>query len=181
MISYSTNRKQFAIVNGCTSQTKNVCCEVPQGSLLGPRFFSYSVNNLSDAVTEGELAMYADDTTLSVVGDNVEVVIDKLNKALASINLWCRNNKLTIHTGKSEVMILTHKPFCGPLKPVMLGNKVLDFVTETKCLGIIIDNRLPWLSHIEFIHLRVIWPESKSGKKAQVFNKGYLTVYLLYE
>ena len=87
------NRKQFAIVNGCTSQTKNVCCGEPQGSLLGPRFFSYYVNNLPDAVTEGELAMYADDTTLSVVGDNVEVVIDKLNKALASINLWCRNSK----------------------------------------------------------------------------------------
>ena len=81
----------------------------------------------------------------------MEVVIDKLIKALASINLWCRNNKLTIHTGKSEVMILTYKPFCGPLEPVMLGNTVSDFVTETKCLGIIIDNRLPWLSHIEFI------------------------------
>ena len=74
--------------------------------------------------------MYADDTTLSVVGDNVEVVIDTLNKVRTSINLWCRNNKLTIHTGKSEAMILTHKPFREPLKPVMLGNKVLDFVTE---------------------------------------------------
>ena len=124
---------------------------MPQGSLLGPRFFSYYVNNLPDAVTEGELAMYADDTALSVVDDNVEVVIDKLNKALASINLWCRNNKLTIHTGKSEAMILTQKPFSGPLKPVMLGNKVLDFVTETKCLGIIIDNQLSWLSHIKLI------------------------------
>ena len=78
-------------------------------------------------------------------------------------------------------MILTYKPFCGPLEPVMLGNTVSDFVTETKCLGIIIDNRLPWLSHTEFIHLQVIWPESKSGKKAQVFNKGYPTVYLLYK
>ena len=72
-------------------------------------------------------------------------------KALTSINLWCRNNKLTIHTGKSEVMIWTHKPFCGLLKPVMLGNKVLDFVTETKCLAIIIDNQLSLLSHIEVI------------------------------
>ena len=33
----------------------------------------------------------------------------------------------------------------------MLGNKVLDFVTETKCLGIIIDNQLSWFSHIELI------------------------------
>ena len=56
-------------------------------------------------------------------------------------------------TGKSEAMILTHKPFSGPLKPVMLGNKVLDFVTETKCLGIIIDNQLSWLSHIELLNL----------------------------
>ena len=81
---------------------------MPEESLLGPRFFSYYVNNLPDAVTEGELVMYADDTTLSVVGDNVEVVIATLNKSLTSINLWCRNNKLTIHTGKSEAMILTH-------------------------------------------------------------------------
>ena len=125
------------------------CHKVP---CLGKDFsVSYYVNNLPDAVTEGELAIYADDTTLSVVGDNVEVVIDKLNKALASINLWCGNNKLAIHTGKSEAMILTHRPFCGPLKPVMLGNKVLDFVTETKCLEIIIDNQLSWLSHIELI------------------------------
>ena len=41
--------------------------------------------------------------------------------------------------------------FCGPLNPVMLGNKVLDFVTETKCLGIVIDNQLSWLSYIELI------------------------------
>ena len=37
MISYLTNRKQFAIVKGCTSQTRNVCCGMPQGSLLGPK------------------------------------------------------------------------------------------------------------------------------------------------
>ena len=37
MISYLTNRKQFAIVKGCNSQTRNVCCGMPQGSLLGPK------------------------------------------------------------------------------------------------------------------------------------------------
>ena len=72
MINYLTNRKQFSIVNGCTSQTKNGCCAVLQGSLFGPRFFSYYVNNPPDVVTEGKLAMYTDDITSSVVGDNVE-------------------------------------------------------------------------------------------------------------
>ena len=33
----------------------------------------------------------------------------------------------------------------------MLGDKVLDFGAETKCLGTIIDNQLTWFSHIELI------------------------------
>ena len=45
-------------------------------------------------------------------------------------------------------MILTHKPFSGSLKPASLGNKVLGFVTETKCLGIIIDNPLSRLKYL---------------------------------
>lgn len=77
--------------------------------------------------------MYANDTTLFVVGDNKEEVIDNLNKALSSISVWCGNNKLTIHSEKWECMIMNHKTFYGPFKPVMLGNKVLKFVTETRC------------------------------------------------
>ena len=87
--------------------------------LLGPRFFSYYVNNLPEAIAEGELAMYADDTTLFVVGDDVEEVIDKLNKALLRIIQWCRTNKLRIQLGKSECMIMTHRNVCGPFKPVI--------------------------------------------------------------
>ena len=75
-------------------------------------------------------------------------------------------------------MILTHRPFCGPLKTVILGNKVLYFVTETNCLGIVIDNQLAWFSHIDLICRSF---GKKSAKKAQVFNKGYLTVYLPYK
>ena len=119
--------------------------------LLGPRFFSYYVNNLPEAIAEGEMAMCADDTTLFVVGDDVEEVIDKLNKALLRIIQWCRTNKLRIHSGKSERMIMTHRNVCGPFKPVMLRNKVLKFVNKTKCLGITIDNQLFCHSQIEVI------------------------------
>ena len=75
-------------------------------------------------------------------------------------------------------MILTHKPFCGLLKPVMLGNKVLDFGTETKCLGIIIDNQLSWLSHLELI-CRSFGQKVNQLKRFKYLTKGYLAVYLL--
>ena len=75
-------------------------------------------------------------------------------------------------------MILTHKPFCGLLKSVMLGNKVLDFGTETKCLGIIIDNQLSWLSHLELI-CRSFGQKVNQLKRFKYLTKGYLAVYLL--
>ena len=75
-------------------------------------------------------------------------------------------------------MILTHKPFCGLLKPVMLGNKVLDFGTETKCLGIIIDNQLSWLSHLELI-CRSFGQKVNQLKRLKYLTKGDLAVFLL--
>ena len=100
-ISYLKDRRQFAVVNGCSSQTKPVTCGVPQGLLLGTRLFTYYINDLSDSITEGNLNMYADGTTLHFIGNNVDEVVDGLNQALSKILLWCRNNKLTIHAGKS--------------------------------------------------------------------------------
>ena len=65
---------------------------------------------------------------------------NKIVSVKVPINLWERNNKLTIHAVKSEAIIKTQQIFFGPLKPVMPGDKVLNFVTETKCLGVITDN-----------------------------------------
>ena len=68
MLSYLTNREQFSVVNRCCSQKKEVSYGIPQGSLLGRRLFTYYINNLCDSVTEGNVVMYADDTTLFYIG-----------------------------------------------------------------------------------------------------------------
>ena len=41
IIDYLKDRKQFAVVSGCKSQVNSVKCGIPQGSLLGPRLFSF--------------------------------------------------------------------------------------------------------------------------------------------
>ena len=43
-------------------------------------------------------------------------------------------NSPTIHSGKSEVMVLNRNSFCGPLKPVTLGDKILSYVNSSVCL-----------------------------------------------
>ena len=63
---------------------------------------------MSGCVTVGELHLYADDTAAFVIGDDTEDVIDLLNILARDIYNWCKN-KLTVHTGKSEVLIIQNK------------------------------------------------------------------------
>ena len=62
---------------------------------------------------------------------------------------WCKRNQLTIHTGKSEAMIITRQDFIGPLRPVMIGNEIIKYVRKATSLGIEIDNHLRWESQVK--------------------------------
>ena len=99
---------------------------------------------MSGCVTVGELHLYADDTMAFVIGDNTEEVIDVLNILARDIYNWCNKNKLTVYTGKSEVLIIHNKSFKGPLLPVKMGDTVLKYVTLSDVLGVRIDNKLCW-------------------------------------
>ena len=113
---------------------------VSQGSLLRP--FSIYVNDFPDCITQGELHLYADDTTAFVIGDNPDDVTIKLNCLLKEICTFCRLNKLTLHSGKSEVMIIQRDQFVGPLLLVTHGGTQIDYTMKTKLVGVVIDNRL---------------------------------------
>ncbi len=58
-------------------------------------------------------------------------------------------NKLTVHPGKSEAMLITKTPFTGPLRPLKYDDNFVKFVTAANCLGVEIDNKLCWNAHIK--------------------------------
>ena len=61
---------------------------------------------------------------------------------------WCLKNRLIIHEGKSEAMILSVGPFIGPLKPLKLGEDFIRYISSTVCLGGTIDDKLSSSQHI---------------------------------
>ena len=68
--SFLTQRSQLVEVDGTRSETRNVTCGVPQGSILGPLLFLIYVNEMENAVN-CKLLLYADDSCLLVSGKNV--------------------------------------------------------------------------------------------------------------
>ena len=145
---YLQNRSQFVELNRASSDTKEISYGVPQGSLLGPKLFSLYINDLPENISKEHVYLFADDTTFYYVAQTTEEVIDALNVIGGDVYNWCQKNQLSIHSGKSEVLLMTAQDFVGPLKPVMIGEDIIDYVQSSKCLGVTIDNQLNWKLHI---------------------------------
>ena len=67
LINYLTNRKQYVVFNNHGTNITGIKAGVPQGSILGPLFFSICINNLINISTKLRSLMYADDTTIYLI------------------------------------------------------------------------------------------------------------------
>ena len=150
--SYLENRTQKCSVNGSLSNSYSLTCGVPQGTILGPLLFLLYINDLPNCLSNCKPRMYADDTHLTYAGSNLENVQFCLNEDLANVFNWLQANKLTLNMTKTEFMLIGSRQRLNTLTAsptITMNNTQVSQVTTTKSLGVIIDDKLDWHSHIE--------------------------------
>uniref|UniRef100_A0A1B6KCY8 Reverse transcriptase domain-containing protein n=1 Tax=Graphocephala atropunctata TaxID=36148 RepID=A0A1B6KCY8_9HEMI len=118
---------------------------VPQGSVLGPVLYTIFTADLpvSPGVT---VATFADDTALLVSHENPVTASQILQTSLNELSDWLKKWKIEVNENKSSHLTCTLRTQTCP--PVSLNNVQLPQVTEVKYLGMHIDRRLTWRSHI---------------------------------
>ena len=156
--SYIKDREQQCIVNGQLSSSKKIICGVPQGSILGPLLFLLYINDMPDSLNNTTASLYADDTEIYASSDNSSDLISKLNEDLKNMSRWMSINKLQIHPTKSKYMFIgsSHNiknNICN--EPILINSIPVPRVTNYKCLGVNLDDKLCWDSHIEMICKKV--------------------------
>ena len=156
--SYIKDREQQCIVNGQLSSSKKIICGVPQGSILGPLLFLLYVNDMPDSLNNTTPSLYADDSEICASSDNSSDLISKLNEDLKNLSRWMRKNKLQIHPTKSKYMFIgssynIKNNICN--EPILINSTPVPRVTNYKCLGVNLDDKLCWDSHIEMICKKV--------------------------
>ena len=137
---------------------------------MGPLLFLLYINDLiysqcscssnictSNCLEVASFILFADDTNLFVNGKTVVEVINKVNTILSNLKKYLEANYLHINVLKSKFIHFksprnqsTHIDY-----GVRFGNQDLQKVDSIKFLGVIIDHKLSWNEHIQFLTNKV--------------------------
>ena len=149
--SYLTDHEQFVTYNGAASSIKSVSCGVPQGSILGPLLFLVYINDLCNACNSTLPILFADDTNLFKSSQDLSHIEAMFNEELKNISLWLKVNKLSLNVKKTHFIVFSKRNKCDKYIKLVIDDETIDEVKNTKFLGVIIDNKLTWKDHINYV------------------------------
>lgn len=148
--SYLTERTQGVTIGCETSKARRIYHGVPQGSVLGPLLFLIYINDLASIDITGRFTLFADDTTITWHESNSDMLRAKISADLPKFRQWCDSNLLTLNLNKTNVM-----GFRCSMDGLYLGATPLMSKTNTRFLGVIIDDSLKFDTHIRGLAKRV--------------------------
>ena len=114
--------------------------------------------------------LFADDTNLFCTNAKWDILVSETNVEL-KIYIWVRVNKLYLNIEKTNFMLFTPKGFSRNMDCISIDGHKIEEVTQTKFLGVIIDNKLNWHAHCEYICGKISKDIGIIIKARKVFNE----------
>ena len=147
--SFLENREQRVAIDGFSSDWGQISAGVPQGSILGPLLFLIYINDITEIVSS-DIRLFADDTFIFRIADQQSTQL--LNSDLESITSWAWDWKMLFNPDISKQaleVIFSNKKNISTFQPLVFNTIPVKQVSETMHIGMILDCRLNFDSHIE--------------------------------
>ena len=151
LVNYLSNREQRVALNGQFSEWGPIQSGVPQGSVLGPLLFLVYINDLEKGI-KSKIKFFADDTSLFSIVADPNISAEELNHDLQLICQWALQWKMKFNpdpTKPAEELIFSNKLVRQEHPPLFFNNIEVKQVPEHKHLGLILDSKLTFRSHIK--------------------------------
>ena len=184
-----TNISQFIMYDNIQSETRNIKCGVPQGSILGPLLFVIYMNDICNVSELLYSIMYADDTSVIMRGNDLENQIQSVNSELCLLNIWLKANKLSLNGNKTYYLIFHRARIkVDNDNSIRMNDSIINSASHLKYLGVIIDSKLNWIPHITYVKNKISKGIGIMFKTRDYLNKNclsnfyhtYIFPYLIY-
>lgn len=173
---YLSNRSQVVFHNKVLSDKNEITIGVPQGSVLGPTLFMLFINDISQNSGIGICNLYADDVIVYCDGSTLQEVNVNLQNSVSQLTAWYENNKLSINTSKSEVMLVSspRRVFSDDLD-ITINGENLKFVQCANYLGMKLDCHLSWNDYVDKLCSSVACKLNRLRRLKGLVNKNVMT------
>lgn len=145
--SYLSNRMQCVQIEDTRSEYFSMERGVPQGSVLGPLLFLLYINDFPET-TEHNSILFADDVSVIFRTDEIELNRnEQIAHLMKSIKIYFEKNGLVLNMKKTQAFV----PSLHNITTIGTGPLALNTTKEVSFLGIKLNNKLDWSSHIEHL------------------------------
>ncbi|XP_075162722.1 uncharacterized protein LOC142235352 [Haematobia irritans] len=159
LLSYLSGRSQYVSLGGFNSSVRPITCGVPQGSILAPLLFILFINDIANYIHHPHCIpyLYADDIHLLFIGSSISDISALANSVLVDVENWVTLNGLDVNSSKSKAMCFLTGRGVQREPEIVFGGVRISIVDEMKCLGVVLDCRLDFGTHINCIRSRIIF------------------------
>ena len=171
--SYLTYRSQAVHIEGSLSSLLPLEAGVPQGSILGPIFYTIFTNELPQVVHEascplrevegaamftiqcqecGGVCCYADDSTYTATGNDPKELSDKLSHKYAVLADFLTSNKLKVNDDKTHLLVMStrQKRYHRDTSTITINTPTATITPSVveRLLGAQVHQDMRWKEHI---------------------------------
>ena len=148
--SYFDERWQRTKINNAFSPYSRVESGMGQGSVNGPRFFNYYINDFFFFMANVFICNMADDTTPYDCNMHLSDLFRNLEGDVAELIQWFDANYMILNQSKCHVLLSAPKDVVEQMY-VRVGEYLIWESREEKLLGLTIDKELKFHTHIEYL------------------------------
>ncbi len=180
--SFLDDRSFIVCVNGKNSTERRITAGLPQGSVISPILYAIFTSDLK-IPSNCDAGFFADDTAIISSAKRSNTIIKALATALIRFDSYFKKWKIKVNSSKTQAILFKFNESRKriPTNQLTFNGSVIELKTSVKYLGVIIDHKLNFGSHIDVARtnalncLKAIYP--LLGRKSSLSTDNKLTLY----